>query len=326
LARNEKESIFEQHQTSQNISRGKAECADNIKEKGGMGGLTFRKGVVLFLIPAIALYLIFFIYPFISTVVSSFTNWDGFTIFEFTGLKNYITLIKDTVFQASLVRILIWVICSIVFKVGFALITAFVLRKAMFGIRFFRTIVFIPYIMSSAAMCLMFSIMYDKDIGFINIVLRFVGLDSFTRYWLADTQSAFGAVIAIPIYQAIGYFFVILFAAMQDVPEDLYEAGRMDGTNSFQEFFFITIPGVWKTLAVCITLAINGAFQNFDYIFILTYGGPNHSSEVPATYMYKALFVRSEYGYGSAVSLVIFFCVLALTLFVRKTVAPRFST
>jgi raffinose/stachyose/melibiose transport system permease protein len=291
-----------------------------------LGGLKFRKGVALFLVPAVALYATFFVYPLFKTVAFSFTNWDGFITHRFIGLGNYITILRDEVFRASLVRIFTWVIAAIIFKVGSALVIAYVLRKSMFGIRFFRTIVFIPYIMSSAAMCLMFSIMYDRDIGFINVLLKTAGLGRFTRYWLAETGTAFGAVIAIPIYQAIGYFFVILFAAMQDVPEELYEAGKMDGTNSIQEFFFITLPGVWRTLVVCITLSINGAFQNFDYIFILTYGGPNHASEVPATYMYKSLFVRSEYGYGGAVAVVIFLCVLALTVFVRKTVATRFSS
>jgi raffinose/stachyose/melibiose transport system permease protein len=291
-----------------------------------LGGLKFRKGVVVFLVPAITLYVVFFVYPLLKTVVFSFTNWDGFSRHDFIGFGNYITILKDEVFQQSLVRIFVWVITAVIFKVCFALVIAYVLRKSMRGVKFFRTIVFIPYIMSSAAMSLMFSIMYDRDIGFINVVLRALGLGSLTRYWLAEAGTAFGSVIAIPIYQAIGYFFVILFAAMQDVPEDLYEAGRIDGTNSIQEFFFITLPGVWKTLAVCITLSINGTFQNFDYIFILTYGGPNHASEVPATYMYKALFVRSEYGYGGAVAVVIFACVLAMTILVRKTIATGFST
>jgi raffinose/stachyose/melibiose transport system permease protein len=291
-----------------------------------VGNLKFRKVVVLFLVPAIALYVVFFVYPFLKTVLYSFTNWDGFITHRFIGFGNYFEIFNDTVFQHSLARVFVWVIAALIFKVGFALVIAFVLRRKMPGIRFFRTVVFIPYIMSSAAMCLMFSIMYDKEIGFLNIILRAVGLDSITRYWLADPKTAFGSVIAIPIYQAIGYFFVILFAAMQDVPEELYEAGRMDGTNSIQEFFHITLPGVWKTLAVCITLSINGTFQNYDYVFILTYGGPNHTSEVPATYMYKALFTRSEYGYGGAVAVVIFLCVLALTVLVRKTVAPRFSS
>jgi raffinose/stachyose/melibiose transport system permease protein len=291
-----------------------------------MGTLKFRKGVILFLIPAVVIYVVFFVYPFLTTVLFSFSDWDGFTSPKFNGLANYINIAKDVIFRDSLVRVFIWVVTALTFKVGFALVIAFVLRKKMRGIRFFRTVVFIPYIMSSAAMCLMFSIMYDKEIGFFNIVLRGIGLDNLTRYWLSDPKTAFGAVIVIPIYQAIGYFFVILFAAMKDVPEDLYEAARIDGSNALQEFFNITLPCVWKTLSVCIILSINGTFQNYDYIFILTYGGPNHMCEVPATYMYKALFTRSEYGYGGAVAMVIFLCVLLLTGIVRKTVSPRFST
>ena len=290
-----------------------------------MGTLRYKKTVILYIIPALLLYILFFIYPFFNTIRVSFTNWNGFTSPAYVGIANYKKIIGDKVFKASMGRILIWVGASILFKVGLALLLAYVLRKAMFGVRFFRTIVFIPYIMSSASMCLMFTIMYDKEIGFINIVLRTLGLDSLTRYWLTSTKTAFGAVIAIPIYQAIGYFFVILFAAMQDVPDDLYEAGRIDGTNSVTEFLYITLPSVWKTLTVCFTLAINGAFQNYDYIFILTYGGPNHASEVPATLMYKAIFARSEYGYGSAIAMVMFAVVLALTLFVRKVITPRFS-
>lgn len=290
-----------------------------------MGVLKYKKTVFLYLIPALTMYIVFFIYPFIVTAFTSFCDWNGFTDPVFIGIKNYQEIFTDKVFIASLKRIFIWVIASITFKVGLALLLAYVLRKGMKGVRFFRGVVFVPYIMSAASMCLMFLIMYDKEIGFINIFLRLIGLDSITRYWLTSTKTAFGAVIAIPIYQAIGYFFVILFAAMQDVSEDLYEAGRIDGTNSITEFFCITLPGVWKTLAVCITLAINGAFQNFDYIFILTYGGPNHSSEVPATYMYKSLFVRSDYGYGGAVAMIIFIVVLILTVFVRKVITPRFS-
>lgn len=177
---------------------------------------------------------------------------------------------------------------------------------------------FLPYVISSSAMCLMFTIMYDKEIGLLNMVLRAIGLDSLTRYWLVDEKTVFYAVILIPIYQAIGYFFVILFAAMKDVPDDLYEAGRLDGTTPLTEFTRITIPYIWPTLVVCIVLAINGAFQNFDYIFIMTGGGPGHASEVPATYMYKSIFITGLYGYGSAAALILFVITIIVTTCVRK--------
>ena len=251
-----------------------------------MGTLQFKKKVLLFVVPAVVLYLMFSIYPFLQTLYYSFTNWDGFTTPVVIGFENFRKILNDEVYRTAVIRIFIWAILSITFKVGIALVIAYILRKGSKGVSFFRTVVFLPYVISSSAMCLMFTIMYDKEIGLLNMVLRAIGLDSLTRYWLVDEKTVFYAVILIPIYQAIGYFFVILFAAMKDVPDDLYEAGRLDGTTPLTEFTRITIPYIWPTLVVCIVLAINGAFQNFDYIFIMTGGGPGHASEVPATYMY----------------------------------------
>ena len=283
-----------------------------------MGTLQFKKKVLLFVVPAVVLYLMFSIYPFLQTLYYSFTNWDGFTTPVVIGFENFRKILNDEVYRTAVIRIFIWAILSITFKVGIALVIAYILRKGSKGVSFFRTVVFLPYVISSSAMCLMFTIMYDKEIGLLNMVLRAIGLDSLTRYWLVDEKTVFYAVILIPIYQAIGYFFVILFAAMKDVPDDLYEAGRLDGTTHLTEFTRITIPYIWPTLVVCIVLAINGAFQNFDYIFIMTGGGPGHASEVPATYMYKSIFITGLYGYGSAAALILFVITIIVTTCVRK--------
>jgi len=282
-----------------------------------MGTLQFKKKVLLFVVPAVVLYLMFSIYPFLQTLYYSFTNWDGFTTPVVIGFENFRKILNDEVYRTAVIRIFIWAILSITFKVGIALVIAYILRKGSKGVSFFRTVVFLPYVISSSAMCLMFTIMYDKEIGLLNMVLRAIGLDSLTRYWLVDEKTVFYAVILIPIYQAIGYFFVILFAAMKDVPDDLYEAGRLDGTTPLTEFTRITIPYIWPTLVVCIVLAINGAFQN-DYIFIMTGGGPGHASEVPATYMYKSIFITGLYGYGSAAALILFVITIIVTTCVRK--------
>jgi len=291
-----------------------------------MGSLKMNKIVYLFLLPALALYLTFFFYPFAETAIYSFTKWNGINEATFIGIDNYKTLLSDSAFMAAAGRIFVWAGLSIFFKVGSALVIAYILRKPMRGIRFFRTIVFFPYIISASAMCLMFTIIYDKEIGLFNIVLRVLGLDSVTRYWLSDPKTAFYAAIAVPIYQAIGYFFVILLAAMQDVPQDLYDAGKIDGTNGLTEFLYVTVPSIWGTLTVCIILAINGAFHDFTYIFILTGGGPGHASEVPATYMYKEIFVNYKFGYGSAISVGIFFLTLVVTMLIRKTLTSRYKT
>ena len=113
---------------------------------------------------------------------------------------------------------------------------------------------------------------------------------------------------------------------MQDVQQDLYDAGKIDGTNGLTEFLYVTVPNIWGTLTVCIILAINGAFHDFTYIFILTGGGPGHASEVPATYMYKEIFVNYKFGYGSAISVGIFFLTLVVTMLIRKTLTSRYKT
>jgi raffinose/stachyose/melibiose transport system permease protein len=294
------------------------------REGEGVGFLRMNKSVYLFLVPALALYLMFFLFPFAQTAVYSFTTWDGITTPVLVGVRNFVNLLSDRVFRAAVGRIFIWAALSITFKVGSALLIAFVLRKPMRGIRFFRTVVFFPYIISASAMCLIFTVAYDKEIGLPNMLLKLVGLGRFTRYWLADAETAFYAVIAVPIYQAVGYFFVILLAAMQDVPQELYDAGRMDGAGSVAEFRHITVPYIWGTLTVCVVLAINGAFNDFTYVFILTGGGPGHASEVPATFMYKELFVNYKFGYGSAVAVAIFVLTLAITMVVRKALSSRF--
>lgn len=291
-----------------------------------MGSLKMTRVVYLFLLPALVLYVTFFLYPFAETAVYSFTRWDGITKPVLLGVGNFKTLLADTVFQKAVSRIFIWAVLSIIFKVGSALVLAYMLRKPMRGIRFFRTVIFFPYIISVSAMCLMFTIIYDKNIGLVNILLRAVGLGKLTDYWLADPNTAFYAVIAVPIYQAVGYFFVILLAAMQDVPQELYDAGRIDGTNSVTEFLHVTVPYIWGTLTACVILAINGAFQDFNYVFILTGGGPGHASEVPATYMYKEIFVNYQFGYGSSAAVTLFILTLAVTMVVRKTLTTRFRT
>jgi raffinose/stachyose/melibiose transport system permease protein len=278
------------------------------------------------MLPCLAVYFVFFIFPFLQTAAYSLTDWDGLTSFSFVGLSNFSKVFSDVIYRQAIGRIFIWALLSILLKVGTALLLAYVLRKPARGAGFTKAALFLPYIISSSAMCLIFTVMYDGDAGLVNSFLRAIGLGSLARYWLSDSSTAFFAVIMIPIYQAVGYFFVILYAGMKDIPEDLFEAGKIDGTNPLSEFARITLPSIWPTLVVCITLAINGAFQDFDYIFIMTYGGPGHASEVPATYMYKEFFDHHAFGYGSAAAVILFAITLISTSITRKGLGAAFRT
>ena len=283
-----------------------------------MGTLRFRPVVLLFMLPAFVLYTIFFVVPFTRTLYYSFFSWNGMGQATFLGLANYIRLVGDELFTAGLGRVTIWAIASIILKVGGALVLAAMLRKRIRGSGFFTSVFFLPVVISAAAISLMFALLYDLDTGPFNVLLRAIGLGGLARNWLGDEKTAFWAVIAVPIFHTIGYFFVILLAGLQDISEEIYEAAEIDGAGALKTFTGITVPLIWPILQICIVLATTGALKAFDYVAILTAGGPGNATQVPATYMYQTIFVGLKYGYGTALAFTIFLFTLAATLIIRR--------
>ena len=286
-----------------------------------MGRLRFSPSVLLFMLPAFLLYGLFFVLPFLRTLYNSLFDWNGIGTWWFVGAANYVQLAQDELFGRGVVRVAIWAALAVLFKVGTALVLASMLRIPIRGERFFSAAFFVPVVISSAAIGLLFTLIYDADVGLLNIVLRGVGLGGLARNWLGDEDTALYAVIAVPIWHTIGYFFIILLAALRNAPNEVYEAARIDGAGASATFRHITIPMAWPVLQVCIVLAITAALKSFDYVFIMTKGGPGTVTEVPATYMYKTIFVNLQVGYGTAMATTIFLIALAATLMVRRLTA-----
>jgi raffinose/stachyose/melibiose transport system permease protein len=270
------------------------------------------------MLPAFTLYAVFFLVPFGRTLYYSFFAWNGMGKPKFLGIENYVRLAEDDLFTTGIVRVLIWAAASIILKVGAALILAALLRKRIKGSEFYTSIFFMPVVISAAAISLMFALLYDLDTGPINILLRAIGMGNLARNWLGDEATAFWAVIAVPIFHTIGYFFVILLAGMHDIPEDIYEVAEIDGAGPLKQFTSITLPLISPILGVCTVLATTGAIKSFDYVFILTAGGPGTATQVPATYMYQTIFVGLKYGYGTALAITIFIFSLLITLILRR--------
>jgi raffinose/stachyose/melibiose transport system permease protein len=286
-----------------------------------MGTLRFRPNVILFMVPAFCLYVVFFVVPFCQTLYGSVFAWNGMGTSQFVGLQNYIRLAQDDLFQRGVGRVALWAVLAVLFKVGIALILASMLRVPIRGERFFSGAFFVPVVISSAAISVMFTLLYDPDIGLIDIGLRAIGLGFMARSWLSNENTALYAVIAVPIWHTIGYFFVILLAAMRNSSHDIYEAARIDGARSWTTFTRITIPTILPVLQVCIVLAITAALKSFDYVFVMTAGGPGTATEVPATYMYRTIFVALRLGYGTAMAVSIFMIALTATLIFRRLAA-----
>ena len=283
-----------------------------------MGQMKFKKQLLLYMVPAFLIYSIFFIIPFIQTIYYSAFKWNGFGKPVFIGLENYKQLIHDDLFLDGLGRILIWALFAVIFKVGLALILASILRKPIKGSKFFTGVYFMPMVLSTAAIALMFTLMYDMNVGPVNWFLTFIGLEDLTRPWLGDSSTALYAVISVPIFHTVGFFFVILLAGLKNIPEEYYESAVIDGANAWNAFTKITIPQIWSVLQICIILAIIAAMKNFDYVFIMTGGGPGTSTEVPATYMYKSIFTAFQYGYGTSIAISITLFSIAIVVLFRS--------
>ena len=283
-----------------------------------MGTLRFRPGVLLFMLPAVLLYGVFFLLPFARTVAASVYEWNGMDEAVFVGLGNYAELARDVLFRTGFARVGLWAAAAVLLKVGIALLLATALRERIPGSRFFEGAFFVPVVISSAAISLLFTLLYDPDIGLVNAALRAIGLGDYARAWLADRNTALYAVIAVPIWHTIGYFFVILLAAQRDIPREFYEAARIDGAGARATFTHITVPSLWPVLTVCAVLAVTAALKSFDYVFVMTRGGPGTATEVPVTTMYKTIFVNLQIGYGAAMATTIFSVALVATLAIRR--------
>ncbi|MFC0470688.1 carbohydrate ABC transporter permease [Halalkalibacter kiskunsagensis] len=275
------------------------------------------------MMPAFLIYSLFFIYPFFRTFYYSFFDWSGIGEATFIGFQNYLLLLNDQLFLSGLGRVTVWALLAILIKVGLALILANILRQPIVGSKIFTSAFFIPVIISTAAISVMFTLIYDLDVGVLNIFLSSIGLESWTKSWLGNEQTAFYAVIAAPIYHTIGYFFIILLAAMQNISGEIYEAAKIDGANAWVTFTKVTIPQIWPILQICIILAITGAMKSFDYVFVMTKGGPANSTQVPATYMFETIFEGMRYGYGTAIAFAIFMFSFFVTIVFRKLTSSK---
>ncbi len=245
-------------------------------------------GILLFLLPAIILYGLFFIYPLGMVISTSFTDWFGAKEIHFVGLKNYIDFFKNPVSRLALRNNFIWAFVLAFFQVSLATAMAMVLARRPKGWKFYRTVYFLPSVISGSALAMMWKAIYNPTTGVLNALLDFVGLSNLTANWLGDMNTALFAVIVQQVFY-FGYFMVIVFASRLDIDETYYEAAMIDGANVWQQELHITLPMLKPVLITVITLALAYGFRHFESTFLLTAGGPNHETETMGTYLYTKL-------------------------------------
>jgi raffinose/stachyose/melibiose transport system permease protein len=261
---------------------------------------------VLFVAPALLIYLVFMIYPFLNTIYLSFTNWDGITANkDWVGLSNYVRVFGEEAALKAFVNNIIWVILGTVAPVVLGLFEALLVWSGARGSLLFRTLFFLPFVLPLVVVGIVWQWIYHPLFGIVNTVLDSFGLDWLSRGWLADPHTALYAVLIAAVWGQTGFCFLILHASLQNVDMSTVEAAMIDGANWFQRARSIVIPQIAPQITMVTAVTLIGGFAVFDIIYVMTGGGPGNASQVLATYTVKVAFQQNEAGYGSSLAMLI---------------------
>lgn len=259
---------------------------------------------VLFVAPALLIYLVFMIYPFLNTIYLSFTNWDGITANkDWVGLSNYARIFGEEAALKAFVNNIIWVILGTLAPVVLGLFEALLVWSGARGSILFRTLYFLPFVLPLVVVAIVWQWIYHPLFGIVNTVLDGVGLEGLSRGWLADPHTALYAVLIAAIWGQTGFCFLILHASLQNVDMSTVEAALIDGANWFQRARSIIIPQIAPQLTMVTAVTLIGGFAVFDIIYVMTRGGPGSASEVLATYTVRSAFEQNLAGFGSALAM-----------------------
>lgn len=277
-----------------------------------------RTGFILAcLVPGLALFSLFRIYPTLQIFHKSFFMWSAIGDEpKFIGLKNFIDMFQDEVFLLSLRNTGILMLIVPVLTLAIALINASILSKSKLKEKgFYRTVFFFPSILSFVVIAILWSFIYHPSIGFLNSSMELLGLGEFVMPWLGHEKTVLWALAVTMVWQAAGYYMVMYIAGIDGISPEYYEAASLDGASRVQQFFSITIPMLWEIIRVTIIFIINGVISiSFILVSIMTAGGPNRHSEVAITYLYGQAFKNGNFGYAMAIGVVVFIISLLLAL------------
>ncbi|MBU2541821.1 MAG: sugar ABC transporter permease [Candidatus Omnitrophica bacterium] len=277
----------------------------------------------LFIVPALAIFSIFYIYPFIKVLQLGHYNWDGILpTMKFVGLYNFIEVMKDKVWWQSMFNAGYITFIALTFQNALALILALACDRQMKAGNFYRIIFFIPPVLSAVVVGLVWQWLYDGDYGLLNHWLYAIGFPNLARSWLSDPKTALTCVAIVHSWKGFGWGFVILLAGLQTIPHEFYEAARVEGANSWQVFKGITVPLMIPVFVLVAILTVLGSMQSFVLILTMTDGGPVFHTVVPVTRILNSMIGSSRFGYACSQS-IIFGAILLAISFIQKRVSQN---
>jgi raffinose/stachyose/melibiose transport system permease protein len=280
-------------------------------------------GVIPFLLPALALYVVFVLFPIVQAVRFSLFKWNGLTpLTDFVGLANYERALSDPIFLGAISHNTLIIVLSLALQIPFALGLALVLNRRFRGRAILRLIFFVPYVISEVITGIVWQLLLQPA-GPIDGAMTAVGLGDLYSPWLADPSTVLLALFVIISWKYFGFHMILLLAGLQSIPRDLEEAAAVDGATRSQAIRYVTLPLLGPTIRVSIFLSMIGALQLFDVIWVTTGGGPVNASNTMATYMIDWGFKRYQLGYGSAIAVILFVLAFIVALAYQRYVLRR---
>jgi raffinose/stachyose/melibiose transport system permease protein len=280
-----------------------------------------RRVIALYVLPSLLLLLAIVYVPIVFTGYYGLMEWDGISSKSFIGLDNYKQLLEDRSFWDSVGHSFLLAVLSTA-SLAVYMLVALVLSGRIRGANLFRKIYLIPMLLSSVAIAQLWLKIYHPSNGILNNWLTSLGVEE-TPEWLADPAIVLYALFVPILWQYAGFYILIYYAALKNIPSSLIEAARIDGASSLQIAMRIKLPLIAEVIKVTIVLAVVGSLKYFDLIYVMTDGGPNGASEVMASYMYQKAFRGFDFGYASAIGFFLLLICLVLTWVIRKLTTTK---
>lgn len=274
----------------------------------------------LLLLPLIILFGLFTVYPFLYGVFISLHQWDGYGAKKFIGLSNYLRALTDKSLYDAAFHNVQYALGTVTGKLVLSFCLALLMQKSFKGVSFFRAVFFVPVVLSTTTVGVIWARIYDPVLGLLNTFFLKAHFITQPIPWLSEPKLAIWSLVIVDLWKWTGYHTVIFLAGLTTIPDELYESASMDGANYLQKLFYITIPQMRGVTLMNMTIALMGAFSVFDIVYIMTKGGPYKSTQVILTYMYNQTFEggNTNYGYGSTIAMLLFVIILCVTILMNK--------
>jgi ABC-type sugar transport system permease subunit len=281
---------------------------------------------ILLILPALVVMGVFTFYPLLEGIRIAFTNKhllkEGV---EFVGLQNFARLASDEIFWISLIQSIVLTAVVVFLQFVFGLILAWAMSQELPGMSWFKSIIMASWVIPVAATVILFKFMAQPDVGLINIIIKGLGFENLNRYWLGDLNVALPFIMLLHLWRNVPFYGIAFLAAMQAIPGSYYEAAEIDGANAWHRFWHITLPGIRNMAIVMVTIHVLWTFNNFDFVYLATGGGPVNATDVLPVYVYRQCWSSYTLGYGASIGTIMLLLLMVYFIVFIK-ISERGST